>query len=88
MSPTPATYFAGELRVRTTITDVAQQDDRSGPRPDADDADARAETVVARMVERHGSPSLEHYRAVYADLGVPWPGDEEIRRAHPVACTT
>lgn len=36
------------------------------------------------MVQRHGAPGLEHYRAVYANLGVPWPGDEEIRRIHPV----
>lgn len=48
------------------------------------DDDARAEHVVARMVQRHGAPGLEHYRAVYANLGVPWPGDEEIRRIHPV----
>ncbi|MDN5914776.1 MAG: hypothetical protein L0I76_06655 [Pseudonocardia sp.] len=65
---------------------MAQQDHRAhGSHPGVDDADARAETVVARMVDRHGAPSLEHYRAVYADLGVPWPGDEEIRRIHPVA---
>ena len=74
------------LHRRATIDAVTQQDHRAmDPRPDGEDADARAEKVVARMVERHGAPSLEHYRAVYANLGVAWPGDEETRRIHPVS---
>jgi hypothetical protein len=52
--------------------------------PDASD-DERASAIVARMVARYGAPSLEHYRRVYEQSGVPWPGDEEIRRRHPVA---
>ncbi|OLL70054.1 hypothetical protein Ae168Ps1_6313 [Pseudonocardia sp. Ae168_Ps1] len=48
------------------------------------DAEIRASTVVSRMVSRHGAPSLEHYRAIYADLDLEWPGDAEIRRTLPV----
>jgi hypothetical protein len=51
--------------------------------PDAS-ADERGRAIVARMVARHGAPSIEDYRRVYASCGVPWPGDEEIRRRHPV----
>jgi hypothetical protein len=58
--------------------------------PDASDAsdasdDERAQAIVARMVARHGAPTIEDYRRVYEQSGVPWPGDEEIRRRHPVA---
>lgn len=52
--------------------------------PDASD-DERAEAIVARMVARYGAPTIEDYRRVYEQSGVPWPGDEEIRRRHPVA---
>jgi hypothetical protein len=52
--------------------------------PDASD-DERATAIVARMVARHGAPSIEDYRRVYEQSGAPWPGDEEIRRLHPVA---
>jgi hypothetical protein len=52
--------------------------------PDASDEE-RASAIVARMVARHGAPSIEDYRRVYEQSGVPWPGDEEIRRLHPVA---
>ena len=52
--------------------------------PDASD-DERAEAIVARMVARYGAPTIEDYRKVYEQSGVPWPGDEEIRRRHPVA---
>ena len=47
-------------------------------------ADERGRAIVARMVARHGAPSIEDYRRVYASCGVPWPGDEEIRRRYPV----
>ena len=63
---------------------MTQQDHRApDAQPDSDDA--RASSVVSRMVDRHGAPSLAHYRAVYADLGLDWPGDEEIRRTLPVS---
>ncbi len=52
--------------------------------PEASD-DERARAIVARMVARHGAPSVEDYRRVYASCGAAWPGDEEIRRRHPVA---
>ncbi|MGH3823726.1 MAG: hypothetical protein ACRDRA_12995 [Pseudonocardiaceae bacterium] len=52
--------------------------------PDASD-DERAQAIVARMVARYGAPTIEDYRRVYEQSGVPWPGDEEIRRRHPVA---
>lgn len=54
------------------------------PEPDATD-DERGRAVMARFVARHGAPSLEHYRRVYAACGADWPGDDEIRRRHPVA---
>jgi hypothetical protein len=37
------------------------------------------------MVARHGAPTIEDYRRVYEQSGVPWPGDDEIRCRHPVA---
>lgn len=40
---------------------------------------------MARMVARFGAPTLEHYRPVYQQAGAPWPGDDEVRRLHPVA---
>lgn len=54
------------------------------PAPDASD-DERARAIMARMVARFGAPSLEDYRRAYAGFGVQWPGDDEIRRRHPVA---
>ncbi|MPZ26647.1 MAG: hypothetical protein GEV12_09360 [Micromonosporaceae bacterium] len=33
----------------------------------------------------HGPPApLSLYRHAYAAAGVPWPGDDEVRRRHPV----
>jgi hypothetical protein len=57
------------------------------PPPDASD-DERARAIIARMVARFGAPSLEDYRRAYAAFGAEWPGDEEIRRRHPVAPDT
>lgn len=38
------------------------------------------------MIARRGSaPGLEDYRRSYAACGLPWPGDDEIRRRHPVS---
>jgi hypothetical protein len=54
------------------------------PSPDANDAE-RGEAIMARLVARIGAPSLEDYRRAYAGCGAPWPGDDEIRRRHPVA---
>lgn len=52
--------------------------------PDASDHE-RSESIVARMVARFGAPTMEDYRRVYDQSGVSWPGDDEIRRRHPVA---
>lgn len=52
--------------------------------PDASE-DERSRAVMARFVTRHGAPTLAHYRSVYQACGLDWPGDEEIRRRHPVA---
>ncbi|HEY6424726.1 MAG TPA: hypothetical protein VIY28_16070 [Pseudonocardiaceae bacterium] len=40
---------------------------------------------MARLVARVGAPSLDDYRRAYSACGAPWPGDDEIRRRHPVA---
>ena len=55
--------------------------------PDASD-DERGRAIEARMVARHGAPSIEDYRRAYAGGGAEWPGDAEIRRRHIVAPTT
>ena len=47
-------------------------------------ADAGVE-IAWEMAEEFGAPTLEHYRRVYAACGVPWPGDDEVRRLLPVA---
>jgi hypothetical protein len=54
------------------------------PAPSAD-ADERGRAVMARWVARHGAPSLEHYRRVYEQAGLEWPGDDEVCRRHFVA---
>ncbi len=54
---------------------------------DASD-DERGRAIEARMVARHGAPSLEDYRRAYAGFGAEWPGDEEIRHRHIVAPDT
>ena len=46
----------------------------------------RADAVEARLLARVGvAPSIEDYRRAYASCDAPWPGDDEIRRLHPVA---
>ena len=55
--------------------------------PDASN-DERARAIMARMVARFGAPSLDDYRRAYAGFGAEWPGDDEIRRRHPVAPDT
>lgn len=54
---------------------------------DASD-DERARAIMARMVARFGAPSLGDYRRAYTAFGAEWPGDDEIRRRHPVASDT
>ncbi len=68
-----------------TVTHVTQQhkiDDGLPPLPSPEATDAeRGEAIMARLVARIGSPSLEGYRRAYVGCGAPWPGDDEIRRA-------
>lgn len=47
--------------------------------------DTVARSVMARMVARHGAPSLEDYRRTYTAAGLEWPGDDAVRARHPVA---
>jgi hypothetical protein len=61
-------------RYRARVTRRDQVNDRLPPLP-----------IMARLVARIGAPTLEDYRRAYAGCGAPWPGDDEIRRRHPVA---
>lgn len=77
----------GRYRLRMSVQPSSRLADDALPPlagPDASD-DERDAAILARMVARYGAPSLEHYRRIYAQAGIPWPGDEEIRRLHPVA---
>jgi hypothetical protein len=77
----------GRYRMRMSVQPSSRLADNTLPPlagPDASD-DERDAAILARMVARYGAPSLEHYRRIYAQAGIPWPGDEEIRRLHPVA---
>ncbi|MDQ2706158.1 MAG: hypothetical protein M3Z25_00275 [Actinomycetota bacterium] len=47
--------------------------------------DPRHIQISQMMAERFGAPTLAHYRSVYDSSGAPWPGDDYIRRNHPVA---
>lgn len=46
---------------------------------------ALADQLLAESVADIGAPTLAHYRDVYANLGLDWPGDAEIRAMYPVA---
>ena len=46
---------------------------------------AIAVAILAESVADIGAPTLAHYRDVYDNLGLSWPGDDEIRRLYPVA---
>ncbi|MGH3867627.1 MAG: hypothetical protein ACRDQ4_16120 [Pseudonocardiaceae bacterium] len=46
---------------------------------------AKADAILAELVSERGAPALEHYRRVYRNISVAWPGDDEIRRLYPVA---
>lgn len=47
-------------------------------------ADERARATMARLVARVGAPGLADYRRAYEGCGLAWPGEDEIRRRHPV----
>lgn len=46
---------------------------------------AIADAILAESVADIGAPTLALYHEVYDNLGLPWPGDEGIRRLYPVA---
>lgn len=46
---------------------------------------AQADAVLGEIVAHAGAPTLDHYRQVYASLGLAWPGDDEVRRLYPVS---
>lgn len=48
-------------------------------------ADAGLRTEREMAAQFGDTPTLAHYRQVYAACGVPWPGEDEIRRQLPVA---
>lgn len=57
---------------------------RAPSRPAGEPGDAGVE-IAWEMADEFGAPTLAHYRRVYAACGVPWPGEDEVRRHLPVA---
>ena len=47
--------------------------------------DPRHIQISQMMADRFGAPTLADYRRAYDSSGAPWPGDDYIRRNHPVA---
>lgn len=47
--------------------------------------DPRHIQISQMMADRFGAPTLADYRRAYDSTGTPWPGDDYIRRNHPVA---
>ena len=47
--------------------------------------DPRHIQISLMMAERFGAPTLTDYRKAYDSSGTPWPGEDYIRRNHPVA---
>ena len=47
--------------------------------------DPRHIQISQMMAERFGAPTLADYRKAYDSSGKPWPGEDYIRRNHPVA---
>lgn len=67
--------------------DVAQRRDGE-PQPGVPlppEQNAIADQLLAESVADIGAPTLAHYRDVYANLGLDWPGDAKIRAMYPVA---
>lgn len=48
------------------------------------DQKAIADRLLAESIADIGAPTLAHYQDVYANLGLDWPGDAEIRAMYPV----
>jgi antitoxin (DNA-binding transcriptional repressor) of toxin-antitoxin stability system len=47
--------------------------------------DPRHIQISQMMADRFGAPALADYRRAYDSAGAPWPGEDYIRRNHPVA---
>lgn len=45
---------------------------------------AVADAILAESVADIGAPALDDYQRVYDNLGLDWPGNDEIRRLYPV----
>lgn len=58
---------------------------RQGRRHQPPDRDSEVDAAFERLLARSGLPDIEEYRRVYESFGIPWPGDDEVRRLHPVA---
>lgn len=74
-------WASGKLPVRSSFMSIGPTPAQSTPRL----ADAGVEIEREMAAQFGGAPTLAHYRQVYAACGVPWPGDDEIRRQLPVA---
>jgi antitoxin (DNA-binding transcriptional repressor) of toxin-antitoxin stability system len=46
--------------------------------------DPRHIQISQMMADRFGAPTLADYRRAYDSTCTPWPGDDYIRRNHPV----
>jgi antitoxin (DNA-binding transcriptional repressor) of toxin-antitoxin stability system len=55
------------------------------PQPGRAPRDPRHVQISQMMAARFGAPTLADYRRAYDSCGTSWPGDDYIRRNHPVA---
>ncbi|MCD2191586.1 hypothetical protein [Actinomycetospora soli] len=60
-------------------SEMAAREQRAAERP------AACVAATEYHAARFGAPTLEHYRAVYAQAGASWPGEAFVRRHYPVA---
>lgn len=85
----PTVRSATEARETSVADDseltVDEQAIREARASERQTADVEASRVHA---ERFGAPTLEHYRAVYAQAGAAWPGESFVRRHYPVGDTS
>jgi hypothetical protein len=83
----PKLYIRAPTNTERLGADVAQRRDFE-PQPGVPlppEQKAVADHLLAESVADIGAPTLAHYRDVYANLGLDWPGDTEIRALYPVA---
>ncbi|HEX8630386.1 MAG TPA: hypothetical protein VF755_19675 [Catenuloplanes sp.] len=79
---------AGEV-VRLVAADGRRVADVTPPKVSADASETdvqRADRVTRAFFAATGAtPTLEHYKSVYAKAGAEWPGDDVARNLFPVA---